>query len=61
MREFTFSINHEAGTDSMMDVFIDHPYAVSGGWGGPGFFGRIQHGAIPDPSGADRSVQVKVV
>ena len=29
MHEFTFSINYEAGTDPMMDVFIDHPSLVA--------------------------------
>lgn len=29
MREFTFSIDYEAGTDPMMDVFIDHPSLVA--------------------------------
>jgi DNA-binding transcriptional ArsR family regulator len=31
MREFTFSIDYTAGTDPMMDVFIDHPSLVARG------------------------------
>lgn len=31
MREFTFSIDYEAGTDPMRDVFIDHPSLVARG------------------------------
>jgi hypothetical protein len=31
MREFTFSIDYEAGTDPKMDVFIDHPSLVARG------------------------------
>lgn len=31
MREFTFSIDYEAGIDPMMDVFIDHPSLVARG------------------------------
>ncbi|MFC5135893.1 MULTISPECIES: helix-turn-helix domain-containing protein [Haloferacaceae] len=31
MREFTFSIDYEAGVDPMTDVFIDHPSLVARG------------------------------
>jgi hypothetical protein len=31
MREFTFSIDYEAGADPMMDVFISHPSLVAQG------------------------------
>jgi predicted DNA binding protein len=31
MREFTFSIEYGAGTDAVMDVFIDHPSLVARG------------------------------
>ncbi|WP_152042773.1 helix-turn-helix domain-containing protein [Salinigranum salinum] len=31
MREFTFSIDYEAGTDPVMDVFVDHPSLVARG------------------------------
>jgi DNA-binding transcriptional ArsR family regulator len=31
MREFTFSIDYEAGADPTMDVFIDHPSLVARG------------------------------
>jgi predicted DNA binding protein len=31
MREFTFSIDYEAGADPVMDVFIDHPSLVARG------------------------------
>lgn len=29
--EFTFSIDYEAGTDPMMEVFIEHPSLVTRG------------------------------
>ena len=31
IREFTFNIDYEAGTDPMRDVFIDHPSLVARG------------------------------